>query len=129
MERKSIPPKVLFMLVLYPGRIDIWRVKNLRAWRKNPWNKARTNNKRIYGIGPESNPDHTRGRRGLSPLHHFCSHVDLCTFVHPCATIISYLSLGDDHLKIKVSSSRIAINVEKILVEPKAEEESVDLGC
>lgn len=40
--------------------------------------------------------------------------------------------MSDHHLKIKVScetSSRIAINVEKVIVEPKEEEELVDLEC
>ena len=133
--KKTIPPKLLFMLVPYPGRIEIWRVGFCEGWKPESLKKTLGARREPTTLSThiwhwaESNPGHILRRRAHSPL---CSHVQSSAFVHPCATIISYLLLSDHHLKIKIScetSSRIAINVEKVIFEPKAEEELVDLEC
>ena len=52
---------------------------NWRTKRKNPWSKARTNNKlnphTVYGTRQESNSGHIVGRQAFRPLHHPCSQL------------------------------------------------------
>ena len=90
-ERKPHHPQLAFMPVLYPGRIEIWRCweggksENLE---KNPWCKARINNKlNPLATGPASNQWHTiciLGRQFLLISH---CHLLALKWKEECQTV------------------------------------------
>ena len=81
---------LVFMQVLFPGRIGIWKCWFL--WREEKWLTRRealgarregTTNTTHIRHRAESNPGHIGGRRALSSLPHPCSQPPdyLCNFV------------------------------------------------